>query len=485
MGAVEATSRSYNRLQNCVIRPTRQMYKESDLGPSMFTFGGVSVCRWDFSLQNSRGMALRCSHWRPTQAFAGCLSPFSADQCSPSSQGIQPHSCIIYLHGNAGSRMESLDVLPCALAMGCSFFAFDFSGSGLSGGEHVSLGWYEQHDLASVITHLRSTNSAGRLFLWGRSMGAATALFYAASRRQSCEVHGMVLDSPFSDFESVATERVDHAASKGHISSGASCIAPLMLVMLSSSIEAAAGFDPRKLEPITAASHCTVPAFFIVAEQDRFVSPSHGKRVFAAYSGAKGLLSCNGDHNSKRPRSVYEYAEKFLEPLLPSSKASKPEGVTVHNELKPPWVEPSEDDGWFSSLFSGSICEALPTSTSARSVERTEYVSMPAYRDAVPQHEQAKRPRGLVSLAGAMRRSKHASLPLGALEGFTGFSVVDALSSSPQRRSSVISGSTAHEWPAVDGLSQAQRHPRGGAFTDRSSLAAPHLMERRSRQVCV
>lgn len=37
------------------------------------------------------------------------------------------------------------------VAKGCAFCSFDFSGSGLSQGDYVSLGYYEQDDVAAVV----------------------------------------------------------------------------------------------------------------------------------------------------------------------------------------------------------------------------------------------------------------------------------------------------------------------------------------------
>ena len=38
----------------------------------------------------------------------------------------------------------------------CTVVAFDFSGSGMSEGEWVTLGYFEQHDVADVLAYLRS-----------------------------------------------------------------------------------------------------------------------------------------------------------------------------------------------------------------------------------------------------------------------------------------------------------------------------------------
>lgn len=358
MGAAQSLGKNYAKVQSIVIRPPRQIYKDDDLGPVVFTFGGVEFCRVDFVVQNARGMTLRCSHWmQAAEGPTGCLAP---GQRRGGSAGVPP-PCVVYLHGNAGCRLEARDVLPCALAMGCSMVAFDFSGSGISEGEHVSLGWYEQHDLATVVSHLRRSNRVGGLFLWGRSMGAVTALLYASSESGAAgEVDGMVLDSPFSDFAVVAAERAEHAQSKGLLIPGGALLVPMVLAVLSLSIQAEAGFDPRDLDPTSAARKCKVPALFLIGEDDQFIPPSHGRRLFAAYGGQKRLLAFPGGHNSQRPVGVYEFAAGFLAPAMraPGVERPRPRGVAIHNDLRPPWeASPAERSTWLGTLCgSSSFC---------------------------------------------------------------------------------------------------------------------------------
>ncbi len=52
-------------------------------------------------------------------------------------------------------------------------------GSGLSDGGWVTLGAHEVEDLEAAVQHLRSGGSTSSIGLWGRSMGAVTALSYA------------------------------------------------------------------------------------------------------------------------------------------------------------------------------------------------------------------------------------------------------------------------------------------------------------------
>lgn len=52
-----------------------------------------------------------------------------------------------------------------------------------------------------VVTHLRSTGRTSTIGLWGRSMGAATALMHS---HRDPSIAGIVLDSPFADLRQLA-----------------------------------------------------------------------------------------------------------------------------------------------------------------------------------------------------------------------------------------------------------------------------------------
>lgn len=56
---------------------------------------------------------------------------------------------------------------------------------------------------------------ASRYLLWGRSMGAASALLYAA-RYPNHDLCGLILDSPFCSFRRLARDLV----TEGQVSSG-------------------------------------------------------------------------------------------------------------------------------------------------------------------------------------------------------------------------------------------------------------------------
>lgn len=99
-----------------------------------------------------------------------------------------------------------MDALPIAISLlphNISVFCMDFTGSGQSDGEYVSLGWYEKEDLKTVVEYLRSQRSVSTIGLWGQSMGAVTSIMYAATDPL---IAGLVVDSPFSNLKKLCEE---------------------------------------------------------------------------------------------------------------------------------------------------------------------------------------------------------------------------------------------------------------------------------------
>ena len=150
--------------------------------------------------------------------------------------------CVIYMHGNSSCRLEALENVQYLLTQNITLFCFDFAGCGWSGGEYISLGWHERDDVALIIEHLRKERRVNTIALWGRYMGAVTALLHAD---RDPTIAGVVLDSPFSDLPKLANELASRYAGKlpGFLLSG-------VLKMVASSIKSRADFDIYKLSPI-------------------------------------------------------------------------------------------------------------------------------------------------------------------------------------------------------------------------------------------
>ncbi|RLN96197.1 hypothetical protein BBJ28_00001669 [Nothophytophthora sp. Chile5] len=212
-------SDTYEELVRSVASPVRAEYSEQELGVQQFPLRlnsskeETTFVREDFHLTNAREESLACSFWRrkvqrdadpiaellnnspqsdegksATQAQDAMLDNVSTDSSSSSSSSsgatarrrVDP--CIVYLHGMSSSRKECVYLRQKVLAAGFSLFAVDLSGSGLSGGDRVSFGYFEHEDLRTVVDYLYATGRASAVGIWGRDVGSAAALLHVRDR---------------------------------------------------------------------------------------------------------------------------------------------------------------------------------------------------------------------------------------------------------------------------------------------------------------
>lgn len=286
----------YNELVNLIIRPPRAQYELADLGPREFAFGGQSYQRVDFEVVNDREQTLQCSHWLPA---------------AESVNGVDVFPCVVYLHGNSSCRVEALSVLRTCLASGMTVVAFDCAGCGKSDGEYISLGYYEREDVAAVIAYLRTHSRVSTVGLWGRSMGAATALLHAD---RDPSIAGIVVDSAFTNLEQLVQEIVERGRREGYTIPGFAV--KIVMKFIRSSVQKRAAFDIKRLAPIDHAAMSYVPALFIAATGDEFIAPHHSDQIYAQYAGDKNIVKVKGDHNTVRPQFLLDSAGIFLHTAL-------------------------------------------------------------------------------------------------------------------------------------------------------------------------
>ena len=278
---------SYEDLWKAVIRPNRDEYKEEDLGPEKFKINHKYYKRTDFSITNKRSLKLMCSFWEP----------FDEER------EYTRLPCVVYLHGNSSSRCEAVSEIKYLLPLNITVFAFDFSGCGKSQGEYISLGWYEREDVESVIEYLRKTNKVSTIGLWGRSMGAVTAIMYGD---RDPSIAGMVLDSAFASLKELIEELVKDRVKLPEF------ILNQATKLVKSTINKKAKFNLDEIEPKKYAVRCFIPALFCHAKDDTFVNQHHCKDLSDVYAGDKNVVYVDGNHNSTRPRYFKDSAAIFF-----------------------------------------------------------------------------------------------------------------------------------------------------------------------------
>lgn len=220
------------------------------------------------------------------------------------------------MHGNAGSRVDANPVVRVLLPMNITVLALDFSGCGKSEGEYISLGHYEQDDIRTVVRHLRNEGRTSLISLWGRSMGAVTAVLYTAS---DPSVAGVVLDSPFSKLPSLMLElatRVRLNIGGYNIPALPATIAGVALSVIRSSIRKRHDFDIDKLDAASAAANCYCPALFGHGDEDDFIVEEHSETIKNNWAGDCHMILFSASHNSQRPSSWYKSAAIFTSRIL-------------------------------------------------------------------------------------------------------------------------------------------------------------------------
>ena len=280
---------SYDDVCKAIIRPGRDMYEQEELGPFKFEINGKCYKRTDFELINNRGLKLICSFWEPFDEEREKINL----------------PCVIYLHGNSSSRCEAYAEVKYLLPKNICLFSFDFCGCGKSEGDYISLGYYEKEDVHCVIEYLLKSKKVSKIGLWGRSMGAVTAIMYTAEHPNN--ISALILDSGFYSLNILIHELVNSKINLPDF------IIERVLKMVKQTVKEKAGFDLDAIEPYLYVKNCSVPAFFCHGRDDNFVFPHHCKDLYKDYKGYyKYINLVKGNHNSSRPKEIKNKASQFL-----------------------------------------------------------------------------------------------------------------------------------------------------------------------------
>lgn len=239
--------------------------------------------------------------------------------------------CVLYLHTHSGMALEGTDVARPLVSAGIGCVLFDFRGNGLSTGEYVSFGWHETFDLHAVVGYLREKMGIKEIVLWGRSMGAATAIFYASTVfRQKhggklplapdC-IRGMVLDSPFTDLTENIKRFVDSKAS-----SVPGFVVDLALKYIEDDVRRRIGVSLAEISPCLYYDGLRYPTFIFASDKDELVSLQEIETLFRHIKNPiKKLRVVRGTHSEERPHYLTAQGVSFVSLLFgPSTTSTLP-----------------------------------------------------------------------------------------------------------------------------------------------------------------
>ncbi|HNX27263.1 MAG TPA: alpha/beta fold hydrolase [Phycisphaerae bacterium] len=181
---------------------------------------------------------------------------------------------VMLLHGFEDSKRNMLSLGETLAGDGYDVVLNDMRAHGRSGGKYVTFGAVERRDVLAIADYLLNEHVINQpLYAMGFSMGAATAILYAADDSR-CKA--VVAIAPYSDARTVLHHH------SGYISDEQFAAAWARAGEI-------AGFQPDDADVIAAARKIRCPLLVIHGRLDAIVPYEQGKAVYEAAGGKKEL----------------------------------------------------------------------------------------------------------------------------------------------------------------------------------------------------
>jgi fermentation-respiration switch protein FrsA (DUF1100 family) len=202
-----------------------------------------------------------------------------------------PKATVIYLHGVSECKIVGLP-MACELHnLGYNVFLYDSRRHGDSGGRYCTYGFYEKHDARAVISYLegRTDICAGRIGLFGSSMGAAVAIQVASI---DTRVVALISESGFATLRTIFDEYQKRMIKlPWHY---------LRNIVIKRS-EHLAHFKANAVSPLEAVRNVHVPIFILHGTADTLIASRYSEMVFANANEPKELWLIPGaKHNGNQ-----------------------------------------------------------------------------------------------------------------------------------------------------------------------------------------
>ena len=224
---------------------------------------------------------------------------------APESRGT-----VIIVHGVDSNRADPevgyLELADALAKRGFSSLLFDLRGHGESGGEQVSGGLFEQHDLLGAFDFLIEREVApGRIGVLGVSMGGAIALLAAAKEPQ---LQATVADTAFADLSDLI---VAEATKRTNLPEW---LVPILMPGMIQTTKLAYGIDIKQIAPVEAIEQLPYPILLIHGDADERIMLSHSHRLAEAspHPDTKLWIVPAAEHARTFKSSPDEYTERVV-----------------------------------------------------------------------------------------------------------------------------------------------------------------------------
>ena len=296
----------YNEAWQNLIAPPRFTYDKSTLGPRYQIRDNQPIRMDEFKIRNCEGYQIEGNVYYPTENDST--------------------NFVIYLHTRGGCRLEGL-FLEKVMLPKMGLVLFDFAGSGYSEGEYITLGVKEAKDTKLIINYLKQNYKVNKIVLWGRSMGAVTAIILAEDEANRSLISGLILDSPFSSFKrmihDVVTTRMKIPT----------CLINCLLYFVLKTVKKKTGVNLAKINPIDIVGNIKTPGFFMVCKEDIIAKPDKVKDLYVTYGcKMKEFHLSPGEHQTSRDNKVIVSAIYFMLKCFDATDSSQRKNIQNNNE---------------------------------------------------------------------------------------------------------------------------------------------------------
>lgn len=207
---------------------------------------------------------------------------------------------IILLHGYRGHRRSMLSRAHFLRAAGYSVLLYDARACGESGGELISLGYFEARDLLAAARWLQQRGVREIAYL-GISQGGATVLLAAERLPRPAAV---ILESTYDTLENALDRRFRQRLGLPGWLAGAALF-PLAQARL--------GIRPAEVRPIDHLAALRCPLLIISGTDDPYTLAADSERLFAAANEPKSLwLVPDAGHENLHRAAGGAYEQRVL-----------------------------------------------------------------------------------------------------------------------------------------------------------------------------
>jgi alpha-beta hydrolase superfamily lysophospholipase len=206
---------------------------------------------------------------------------------------------IILLHPIHTSRLTMLDRARLFHKAGYAVVMIDFQAHGESPGDHITVGYLEQHDVRAAVDYARKTNPNHRIGIDGWSLGGASALLASP-----LGVDAIVLESAYPTVSEAVHDRI--AIRLGRLSY---VLSPALLAGL----QLRYGIAPSDLRPIDHIAQVGCPVLVLAGDADRHTTLAETQRLYDAAGEPKKLIIFPGAaHDDFLTRDAKQYESEVL-----------------------------------------------------------------------------------------------------------------------------------------------------------------------------